>query len=96
MISISGFALVKDIPTRAAGQLWPWRRLVCVRCGGKVIKKTFNVARHLAREVLEQGWLGGADEQCFQSTRDDLGWKLHGRACPTCKEFMPEMLSHNR
>jgi hypothetical protein len=95
MLSISGYQIVKEIPLRAEG-FWPWRKLTCAVCGEKAQKQAFNIPRHLARELLELGWLGAEDEQRFKATRDDLGWQLRGWVCPHCKHFAPERLAHTR
>lgn len=71
-----------------------WQRPGCAHCGARLTGKHFDIPRHLARELLEQGCLGGEAEVLFHSTRDDLGWMVRGMACESCQKFAPTSLLH--
>ncbi len=88
---LSGYSLVPRLETRQTGR-WFWQRLLCLDCGGRVRTVTLDIPRHLARELIESGLLGGEAEALFRSTRDDLGWRVRGRACQRCQRFAPEAL----
>ena len=85
---LSGYTLVPHLARRQAGH-WPWRRFLCVECGGKVAQLTLDIPRHVARELIENGILGGEAERLFYSTRNDLGWRVHGWECDACRKFAP-------
>jgi len=92
---LSGYTLVPHIDRHQAGH-WPWSRSVCAKCGGKATQLTLDIPRHLARELIESGLLGGEAEALFRSTRDDLGWRVHGWGCVTCREFAPVELLYKQ
>lgn len=88
---LSGYNLVLRLETRQTGR-WFWQRPICLECGSRVRNLTLDIPRHLARELIESGMLGGEAESLFRSTRDDLGWRVRGRACQRCQRFAPEAL----
>lgn len=88
---LSGYTLVRHLERRQSGT-WLWRRFLCAQCGGKVTQLTLDIPRHAARELIENGILGGEAERLFHSTRDDLGWRARGWGCGTCREFAPVAL----
>lgn len=90
---LSGYTLVPHLELHQAGR-WLWRRFVCVKCGGQVGQLTLDIPRHAARELIENGILGGEAERLFLSTRDDLGWRVRGWGCITCRELAPVELIH--
>ncbi|MFO7583731.1 MAG: hypothetical protein R6W69_03295 [Anaerolineales bacterium] len=92
---LSGYSLVPRLEQRQEG-LWLWRRLLCAKCGGKVGQLTLEIPRHAARELIENGILGGEAEHLFHSTRDDLGWRVRGWGCAICRQFAPVELIHKR
>jgi ribosomal protein S14 len=92
---LSGYILVPHLERRQAGR-WPWQRSVCSKCGGKVMRLTLGISRHAARELIENGILGGEAERLFHSTRDDLGWRVRGWGCLTCREFAPVELLYKQ
>ncbi|PKN90955.1 MAG: hypothetical protein CVU44_21860 [Chloroflexi bacterium HGW-Chloroflexi-6] len=93
MISISGYQIVKHL--KQGSRLLFWRKPGCASCGGKLQKRTFDIPRHVAGELLREAFLGGEAETLFHSTRDDLGWRLRGLACLNCKKFEPLELRHS-
>jgi hypothetical protein len=93
--TLSGYTLVPHLERRQTGH-WLWRRFLCAKCGGKVAQLTLDIARHAARELLENEILGGEAERLFHSTRDDLGWRVRGWGCVTCREFAPLELIHKQ
>lgn len=88
---LSGYELVSRLETRQTGR-WFWRHPVCLECGQRVQAVSLDIPRHLARELIESGMLGGEAEHLFRSTRDDLGWRIRGMACRRCQRFAPETL----
>jgi hypothetical protein len=92
---LSGYTFVPHIERRQAGR-WLWRRFVCAKCGGKAGQLTLDIPRHAARELIENGILGGEAERLFQSTRDDLDWRVRGWGCITCREFAPVELLYKQ
>jgi len=92
---LSIYTLVPHIERRQAG-CWPWRRFACAKWGGKVTQLTLNIPRYAARELIENQILTGEAEQLFHSTRDDLGWRVRGWGCITCREFAPVELLYKQ
>jgi hypothetical protein len=95
MLSIAGFQVVSRLEQSQPRQ-WLWQRPRCVQCAGKLEKRTFDIPRQLARELLEQRRLPGEAETLFHSTRDDLGWQVTGWVCAGCQKFAPGGLEHRR
>ena len=92
---LSGYELVSRLETRQTGR-WFWRHPVCLECGQRARVLTLDIPRHLARELIERGMLGGEAERLFHSTRDDLGWRVRGWGCVTCREFAPVELLYKQ
>lgn len=96
MLSIAGFQVVARLEQNQPRWRWFWHRPRCAQCNGKLEKRTFDIPRHQAREMLEQRLLPGEAEALFHSTRDDLGWQVAGWVCKTCKNIYPANLMHRR
>jgi hypothetical protein len=95
MLSIAGFQVVARLK-QSQPRLWFWQRPRCAQCAGRLEKCSFDIPRHLARELIELRLLPGEAEAVFHSTRDDLGWRIRGWVCKTCKTIEPIDLKHSR